>query len=65
MDRIIVMEQGRIVESGSHTQLLAKQGLYATMWHTQQQERQRELLGAVAAGDLHEGAATVAASSCL
>ncbi len=62
-DRIIVMEQGRIVESGSHTQLLAKQGLYATMWHTQQQERQRELLGAVAAGDLHEGAATVAASS--
>jgi ATP-binding cassette subfamily B protein len=46
-DRIIVLEQGRIVESGSHQQLLAEQGLYATMWHTQQQERQRELLGAV------------------
>jgi ABC-type transport system involved in Fe-S cluster assembly fused permease/ATPase subunit len=46
-DRIIVLEQGRIVESGSHTQLLAKQGLYATMWHTQQQERQRELQAAV------------------
>jgi ATP-binding cassette subfamily B protein len=43
-DRIIVLEQGRIVESGSHQQLLAEQGLYATMWHTQQQERQRELL---------------------
>jgi len=43
-DRIIVLEQGRIVESGSHQQLLEKQGLYATMWHTQQQERQRELL---------------------
>jgi len=46
-DRIIVLEQGRIVESGSHQQLLEKQGLYATMWHTQQQERHRELLGAV------------------
>jgi len=44
-DRIIVLEHGRIAESGSHPQLLAKQGLYATMWHTQQQERQRELLG--------------------
>ncbi len=46
-DRIIVLEQGRIIESGAHTQLLEKQGVYATMWHTQQQERQRELLGAV------------------
>lgn len=46
-DRIIVLEQGRIVESGAHAQLLARQGPYATMWHTQQQERQRELLDVV------------------
>jgi len=29
MDRIIVMDQGRIVEEGSHAALLAKNGLYA------------------------------------
>jgi ATP-binding cassette subfamily B protein len=42
-DRILVLEQGRIVETGSHQTLLALQGLYASMWHTQQQERNREL----------------------
>jgi ABC-type transport system involved in Fe-S cluster assembly fused permease/ATPase subunit len=43
-DRIIVLDQGRIVESGSHAQLLEQQGLYATMWHTQQQQRLQEHL---------------------
>jgi ATP-binding cassette subfamily B protein len=28
-DRIVVMDQGRIVESGSHHRLLEKHGLYA------------------------------------
>ena len=32
MDRILVMDQGRIVEEGSHEQLLAKNGLYAVFW---------------------------------
>jgi ATP-binding cassette subfamily B multidrug efflux pump len=32
MDRILVMDQGRIVEEGSHEQLLAKGGLYAGFW---------------------------------
>jgi len=32
MDRLIVMDQGRIVESGSHAELLAKNGLYARLW---------------------------------
>jgi len=35
MDRILVMEQGRIVEDGSHADLLAKGGLYAGFWHRQ------------------------------
>ncbi|SFZ70010.1 ABC transporter ATP-binding protein [Chitinimonas taiwanensis] len=32
MDRLIVMDQGRIVEEGSHAELLAKGGLYARLW---------------------------------
>ena len=35
MDRILVMDQGRIVEEGSHAQLLAKNGLYARYWNRQ------------------------------
>jgi ABC-type multidrug transport system fused ATPase/permease subunit len=33
-DRIIVLEQGRIVEEGSHRELLAKKGLYCSMFGT-------------------------------
>ena len=32
MDRLIVLEQGRIVEQGSHAQLLAEGGHYAKLW---------------------------------
>jgi len=35
MDRIIVMDAGRIVESGSHDVLLAQNGLYANFWNRQ------------------------------
>ncbi len=43
-DRILVMEAGRIVESGKHQQLLEQQGTYAKLWALQQQEdRQQEL----------------------
>ncbi len=35
LDRIIVMDAGRIVEQGSHDQLLARGGLYARYWNRQ------------------------------
>ncbi len=41
-DQILVMEGGRIVERGSHRELLAAGGAYARMWALQQQERDTE-----------------------
>lgn len=35
MDRIIVLDQGRIIEEGSHDKLLADGGLYASLWQHQ------------------------------
>jgi len=35
MDRIVVLDRGRIVEQGSHAQLLAARGLYARYWSRQ------------------------------
>ncbi|MFY0693025.1 MAG: ABC transporter ATP-binding protein [Paracoccaceae bacterium] len=35
MDRIVVLDQGRIVEQGTHADLLAAGGLYAGYWHRQ------------------------------
>ena len=38
VNQILVMDGGRIVERGTHRELLAKQGVYAQMWALQQQE---------------------------
>ena len=35
MDRIVVLNEGRIVEEGPHAALLAKNGIYAQMWQRQ------------------------------
>ncbi|MBD7976311.1 ABCB family ABC transporter ATP-binding protein/permease [Serpens gallinarum] len=40
-DQILVMDAGRIVERGSHGELLARQGLYTQMWTLQQSEKER------------------------
>jgi ATP-binding cassette subfamily B protein len=37
-DQILVMDKGKIIEQGTHQDLLAKKGLYADMWTLQQQE---------------------------
>ena len=41
-DQILVMEGGRIIERGSHTELLALDGAYAQMWALQAQEDSAE-----------------------
>ena len=35
MDRILVFDQGKIIEQGSHQELMDKKGHYAHMWHMQ------------------------------
>jgi ABC-type transport system involved in Fe-S cluster assembly fused permease/ATPase subunit len=47
-DEIIVLDQGTIVERGSHHELLAKGGLYASMWNRQREaEAAREKLALI------------------
>jgi len=35
MDRLIIMDEGRIVEQGTHAELLRRGGLYAELWARQ------------------------------
>jgi len=35
MDRLVVLEKGRVVETGSHRELLERQGVYAGLWRRQ------------------------------
>jgi ATP-binding cassette subfamily B multidrug efflux pump len=35
MDRLVIMDRGRIVEQGTHEQLIRHGGLYADLWARQ------------------------------
>ena len=35
MDKLIVMENGKIIEIGSHSELLRKNGIYSSLWQHQ------------------------------
>ncbi len=50
MDRLVVMDKGQIVETGTHAELIARGGLYARLW-------QRQTGGFVAAEDPAEDSA--------
>ena len=51
-DEIIVLDEGVIVERGTHHELLRKGGLYASMWNRQREaEEAREKLARVAEDD--------------
>ena len=45
MDRLVVLDRGRIAEQGTHDELLRRNGLYAALW-------QRQSGGFIDAGDM-------------
>ncbi|MFK8032975.1 MAG: ABC transporter ATP-binding protein [Hyphomicrobiales bacterium] len=47
MDRLIVMDGGRIIENGTHQELIARAGLYASLW----QRQSGGFLGGISNGD--------------
>lgn len=55
-DEIIVLEDGRVVERGTHGGLLAANGKYASMWRRQQEATEHEA-ALMAAGDLPQAKA--------
>ena len=48
-DQILVMSAGRVIERGTHTELLAQHGTYHDMWEMQRKERE-EIVGVVDSG---------------
>ena len=44
-DKIVVLDKGRVVEEGTHQDLLAANGRYAELWRMQQQDEELGALG--------------------
>jgi ATP-binding cassette subfamily B protein len=55
-DQILVIDAGRIVERGTHGELLAQGGRYAQMWRLQQERREDEEASPARAARLADGA---------
>ncbi len=55
-DRIIVLDRGRVREQGGHDELVAQDGLYASLWRLQSEE-ERAFNGAGAAADAEAASA--------
>lgn len=50
-DNIVVLDKGQVVEQGTHSELLAKQGLYAGLWERQREAEQEQDFAALDVGD--------------
>jgi ATP-binding cassette subfamily B protein len=59
-DRIIVLDEGRVVDQGTHLELLARGGLYADLYNTQLDRNQDE---AMFAAETHSGESVVTESA--
>jgi ATP-binding cassette subfamily B protein len=56
-DQILVMDDGRIVERGTHRDLLAQGGIYRDIYHLQLEDQERLRHQLLALGGLYEAAA--------
>jgi len=54
-DRIFVLDEGRVVEEGSHVELMARHGLYRALWDRQFGTGETAGLAAAASGDAEGG----------
>jgi ABC-type multidrug transport system fused ATPase/permease subunit len=50
VDRILVIHRGRLIEEGSHRDLLARGGIYTKLYHLQYRDQELRPAGRVAAG---------------